>query len=78
MVVDKLVLKYLKLMWMKKLVQMLNTFVSLRCALSSQTYYARNTRDIIAIVQNCLNSFNTELDANSEQGSKVHTKVQPR
>lgn len=62
-------------MWMKKLVQMLNTFVSLRCALSPQTCYAKNTSVIIAIVQNCLNSFNTELDANSEQ---VHTKVQSR
>lgn len=54
---------------------MLNTFVMLRCARSSQICYANNTSDIITIVQILLNIFKTELFVNSEQGSRVLTKV---
>lgn len=54
---------------------MLNAFVLLHCALSSQICYANNTSDIITIVQNFLNIFKAELYVNSEHGSRVFTKV---
>lgn len=54
---------------------MLNTFVLMRYALSSQICYANNTSNIITIVQNFLNIFKTELYVNSEHGSRVFTKV---
>lgn len=60
---------------MLRIVQMITTFALLRCALSSQICYANNTSDIITIVHNFLNIFKTELYVNSEQCSRVFTKV---
>lgn len=54
---------------------MLNTFVMLRCTLSSQICYANNTSDTTTIIQKFLNILKTELYVNSEQGSRVFTKV---
>lgn len=58
---------------MLRIVQMLNTFVLLRCVLSSQVCHVNNTSDVITtgIVHNFLNIFKTEICVNSEQCSRV-------